>query len=356
VVKVFLLAGAISLFASACTAGGPAPSDGGVASDRPTVAYPRGGGGPVEILPELQGVPLRDPTGLQLLVGDTLVDVDLGTQTTVTGLPVRTATDNVLVQMVANQAVITYEHTQCLECDARLEVFVVAPGATDATRIATDVAVAPADGALWAMRYESDTRCVLSMIALDGSSVGDGRRIGCEIVPLQSTTLGLLVFDQEATEDVILDPETLRELVSAGDIVAVIGERVLVEDLSGFSLADGKSGRERSLGQPAAVGVPMDGVVSPSGRYVAVEFRNPAQYMDLWVLDLETSTWIHAPSMPVLALIKRTPPLWTCDERLVMLGSFGLEDEQDLVIWSPDQPELSIRRVDYPEGSFVVRC
>jgi hypothetical protein len=166
-----------------------------------------------------------------------------------------------------------------------------------------------------------------------------------------------LALDQDATEDLILDPRTLRVVLSADDIVAVIGDRVLVEDLSGFALLDGDGSRERSLGQPAAVGYPTDGVVSPNGRYVAVEFRNPAQYMDLWVLDLQTFEWIHAPSMPVLAYVKRTGPLWTCDERLVILGSFGSgEGEQELVVWRPGQSQLAIRSVDFPDGSFAVLC
>jgi hypothetical protein len=149
----------------------------------------------------------------------------------------------------------------------------------------------------------------------------------------------LLALDQDNAENVILDPGDLHEILRADRIHAVIGTRVLVSSSAGFTLIDEKSDLKRMLTEPAAVGDPGIGEVSPSGRYVAIEFRSPEQIMDLWVLDLETLDWIQAPSMPVLAKVKRTGPLWACDDRLVILGSFGV-GEGIRALWSgvPTKP------------------
>lgn len=203
----------------------------------------------------------------------------------------------------------------------------------------------------------SETKRTLSMIGLDGRTMREPRGIACSIDPVRDTSLGLLALDQETAEDVILDPNDLHEIFRAERIHAVVGSRVLVSGLEGFAFVNVRSGRREELAEPAAVGYPSDGELSPDGRYVAIEFRNPAQYMDLWILDLQTLDWIHAPSMPVLAVVKRTGPLWSCDGRLVLLGYFGAESaSKTLVVWRPGQAQLAIRSVDYPDGSFVLRC
>jgi hypothetical protein len=358
--KIDLRVLCVCVLLAQCTTGGSTSvneGDTNGASSGPTTAWARGQATPVKILPNLQGAPLRDPTRLTLLIENTLVDIDHSKSIRIAGLPDPVDGDVVDVQTVDNQAVITYDHVQCTKCDPRIEVFDLAAGSKRAKRIATDVFVAPADHALWATRYVSETRCTLSLIRLDGRRVSRPRNIGCHLEPLRSTPLGLLALDQNTAENVILDPSDLHEIFRARRIHAVIGERVLFSDVGGFAIMDEKSGRVRRLAQPAAVGDPVGGEVSPEGRYVAIEFRDPEQFMDLWVLDLETLDWIHAPSMPVLAKVKRTGPLWACDGRLVLLGFFGAgKGSQTLVLWRPGEVQLAIREVRYPDGSFALRC
>ena len=136
---------------------------------------------------------------------------------------------------------------------------------------------------------------------------------------------------------------------------AVVGDRVLVSTHGRFVLVDPVTGDEVRLPTPPTVGSPRPGALSPDGDSVAIEYRSPAQIMDLWLLHVATLEWSRAPSMPVHAIIKRPAPVWTPDGRLAVVGHFGTTPTSDhlLVVWNPAAPHLAISEV-VPRAIYVL--
>lgn len=310
------------------------------------------------VLPTLEGVALEDGSGLTLLAAGELIDVDTTGRRAIDGL----SADHPHNWWAFQQGRQVVVQVDCLDCAVRPEVFVFdLAGNAPARRIATERFVTPAaDETLLAMAYDSPTSCRLERIDLDGNIIDQAQPIDCQLQPVGETDAGIIARDYvntAADDTVVLDPDNLHELVRWRvplKFHAIVGNQALLSDRDEFLIVDLATNEEVRLDAPDAVGHPGDGLVSPDGRYVAIEYRSPQQIMDLWLLDLDDLTWLHAPSMPVRALIKRALPVWTPDGRLAVVGTFGRDDDRHLLaVWRPGDADLAIREVD-TDAYFVL--
>jgi hypothetical protein len=308
---------------------------------------------PPQLRTRLRGVPLRSPTRLKLMTDSEILDVDSGSRRAIEGLS--TDPGNRWAQRANGHLVITDD---CLDCRVRPTVYVVRRGRHVAERIATGVFVTPGRRGLWAKTYETATSCTLGKISLTGATLVTPRPFACNASVFGENALGLVISFTGGWA--LLGPTDLREIARAkvpSRVHAVTSRRLLVRydevwnrELGAstpafLALVDPRTGAETRIAEPRSVGHPGTGSVSRDGRYIAIEYRDPSQFMDLWILDLETMSWIQAPSMPVHALIKRPEPSWTPDGRLVVVGFFGERSKERflLVVWRPGKPKLSIR-------------
>jgi hypothetical protein len=306
---------------------------------------------PPQLRTRLRGVPLRSPSRLKLMTDFEVLDVDRGTRRVIEGLSADPGSR--WAQRANGHLVITDD---CLDCKVRPTVYVVRRGRYAAERIATGVFVTPGRRGLWAKSYETATSCTLGKISLTGETLVTPRPFACNADVIGENALGLVISFTGGWA--LLDQTDLREIARGkvpSRVHAVTSRRVLVRDAEGFALVDPRTGAETRIAEPRSVGHPGNGSVSRDGRYIAIEYRDPSQFMDLWILDLETTTWMHAPSMPVHAMIKRPEPSWTPDGRLVVLGWFGERSKERhlLVVWRPGKPKLSIRPMT-KDARFVV--
>ena len=309
------------------------------------------------VLPNLEGIALEDGSGLTLLAAGELIDIDTVGRQAIGGLPADPWT-----WWAFQQGRHVVVQVDCLDCAVGLEVFVFELGGdAPARRIATERFVTPGAGeTLLEMEYDSPTSCRLERIDLDGNVIDPPRAIGCDIRPVGEMDAGIIARDYvntAADDTVVLDPTTLRELVRWRvplKFHAIVGNQVLLSDRDEFRIVDLATNEAVRIDAPDAVGHPGEGLVSPDGRFVAIEYRSPEQIMDLWLLDLERLAWLHAPSMLVHAMVKRAAPVWTADGRLAVVGTFGLGDYRHLLaVWRPGDPDLAIREVD-TDAHFVL--
>lgn len=288
---------------------------------------------------------------LVLLAHDAMIDTADGTRRPVDGLPAQGEVR--WAQRAGDTLVVTVD---CLDCEPRPSVYVLEDGTDRAEHIADGVFVTPGTAGLWAKSYEEPgDSCGLALLDLAGELVRAGQPLDCDIQLVEETDLGLVAFSGQ--DWLLLDPTSLDVIVrwrSPSRLIAVVGNQTLNLDRHEFTLADVATGSSSSIAAPSSVGHAGYGIVSPDSRYVAIEYRDPSQFMDLWVLDLRTRDWIHAPSMPVRAFIKRDPPTWTSDGRLAVLGYFG--DGPDLehlvVLWRPGDAHLSL--LDVTEDAWFI--
>ncbi|MCI0689884.1 MAG: hypothetical protein L0Y54_21990 [Sporichthyaceae bacterium] len=299
----------------------------------------------------LRGAPLTGPTGLSLLVGNTVFDLDAGTSHPVTGLPDLAGT--IRAQQVGATAVISFD---CPDCGPNSRLYAVSGGSAGALPLGSGNWAAPGHGGVWVKVYRTASRCTLAEIDLTGRTVREARGIDCAGTPRAETELGLLARIQDGAgfEDVILAPGTLHRQLRADRIHAVVGSRVLSGDAGGFMLTDHETGRAESIALPTSVGFPSDGLVSPDQRFVAIAFEHPAwpgprQRMDLWLLDLDTAQWTRLPAMPLPVALKATDMTWAPDGRLVAVGAFE-QVGRAVVTWRPGDAQLRFRPVDLPSA------
>lgn len=139
----FVLALAVLVSIAACTAASPAPVP--TLTPTPESAYTGQPGTPDEPLEPLRGVALTGPTGLRLLVGGTVYDIDHGTRHRLAGLPATAKDDDVAIEVVGRDVVLTLS-------TPRQEVYVVRKGSTAAARVV--VAPSPGSGTL---RWNGDS-------------------------------------------------------------------------------------------------------------------------------------------------------------------------------------------------------
>ena len=302
------------------------------------------------ILSQLRGDALGT-TRLSLLGDGTVVDADSGARQAIRGLP--SLGDVHWADRIDGGVIITID---CIDCAERPQVFFLQDGESAAEHVVGEAFVTPGFEGLWAKTFTTDTSCQLSRIDLTGRVIQQAQPIDCRLGIVEETSLGLVAFLDTAW--VLLDKSDLdetRRWSAPSRLAAVVGQSMLIDDTKTYTLVDTTTGDQTTVAAPDAVGHPSYGIVSPDGRYVAFEYRQPEQIMDLWVLDLQLMRWIHAPSMPVYSTIKRPGPTWTPDGRLAVLSYFGQSPAATylLVVWQPGDSNLSYRRAD-EEAWFIL--
>ena len=295
---------------------------------------------------ELQGDPLRAPTGLRLLVADDppfVLDVDTGK--TVRPRALR-ALSSVSVLSVAGRAGVVV---------AGRDAYAVQGRAEKVARLGAVREVVPSAGglAVW-LKVSAGTGCVLKEVRLTGSATGARSRTPCGSFVQPGGSAGVVV-----RRTTLIDPATGRVLYRAPfGILAAVGEKlVLAGPGKGFMLVDVKTGSEQRLRWPSILPFQDRPAEDPSGRFVVLGFATPAwaddfgntvgQVMDAWLLDTETAQLTQVPGMPAFVGLKATHMEWTSDGRLVILGE---DDRRAFVaVWRPGQERLAVKTVKLPK-------
>lgn len=293
----------------------------------------------------LTGVPLSPATGLRLLVADERpfeVDVDTGTWRRA-AVP---AGGVVWVVPVGGRAGVVV---------GAGDLYGISGGGARVASLGRGSDAWPAADArsVWVQARVARSRCTIAQVALGGRRVRAPRPFPCATVSdPPGGSLGLVVGRTR-----VVDPLTGRTVLrTRRGILAIAGERALLAGPSGaLRLLDTRTGSERGLGRPSIFRHTPQTTVDPSGRFVALEYGNPAwqgggqQVLDLWLLDVRTGELTQLPSMPAFVSLKRTNVAWTADGRLVLLAE--TERRKVVAVWRPGQKRLALKTVRLPERS-----
>jgi hypothetical protein len=311
----------------------------------------------------LPGVPLRDGSGLRLLVANDpapfVLDVDTGVVRAVTGLPAGGGR-SVHVESVGEDAVVV-SRRDCREsaCDADSAAYLVRRGGTAATRLgaASDVESARDGRGVWLLTRQGPGGCVLGQVGLDGRPRRPARPLPCDAVLIDELPAGLLVYASDGPSSTLVAADgALRRLGTVVDGVA--GGNLVLSTLERgrlVALTDLGSGASYRLPWPSRLDDHVMGLIEahPGGRLASVAFY-PArdrreQTLDVWLLDLATRRWRQLPDMP-LRLAPSKPQLrWTADGRLLLLAELPGEPSGLVALWRPGEPRIATRRVPFPE-------
>ena len=290
----------------------------------------------------LHGASSSEPTGVQIVSGASLIDVDSGTVQHIDGLPDLDEL-NFWAMEAGDRTVISALCTGCTNSD----VFVFDRQSEAAVPIGAGFPAAAPDG-VWLTNYKSSSSCTVSKVAFDGSIIRRATPIDCDDAIRGEADIGLVVrrSDIEPTH-ALLNPVDLAPIADLEGFNAVVGDRVLTKGGKQFGLIDPLTGENVEFDAPTSIGTPSAGQLSPDGTLVAVAFGHPAwpgprQRLDVWVLDLDSLTWSHLPSMPVAAALKATAYQWLADGRFAIFGDFDRVGPA-LVTWRPGESQLEVR-------------
>ena len=315
-----------------------------------------------------QGVPLRSPSGLRLLVaGDPTVfvlDVDTGAIQPVTGVPTDEDRSTHVESVGKDAVVVSRRDCRGSDCDGDSVVYLVRHGGTVATRLgaAMDVEWSRDGLGVWLLSRQDATRCALSQVGLDGRQRRPARPMPCEAVLIEELPAGLLVYGSaprnggDPYSALVTADGAVRRLPEVVDGVAG-GDLVLstVEPGRLIALTDVGSGVSHRLPWPSKLDAHVMGLVGghPNGRLAHVAFY-PAldgaeQTLDVWLLDITTRRWRQLPDMP-LRLAPSKPQLrWTADGRLLLLAGLADDPAGLVAVWRPGEPRIAVRRVRLPK-------
>jgi len=215
---------------------------------------------------------------------------------------------------------------------------------------ARSVAPSADETGVWLIRDDGNDLCRLQFVSLLGAERDRGRPASCTTAVRQEVPQGLLITVNAGTataEDVLIDPATGRAVHQFPRILAITKERMLLAELTEFSVFDLRNGRRAPVRWPVANGKPGQVVPSRDGYKVAVLFGDPAwagtstQTADLWVLALDTLTWTRAPSMPIATALNQVAVEWSEDGDLVLVTDV-------VASWRLDRPQWTIVKTPLP--------
>jgi hypothetical protein len=211
--------------------------------------------------------------------------------------------------------------------------------------------VPAADGrSVWITRVINRGHCGLRQVSLAGQEVGGNRSFPCASSFEPAGSLGVVVNRTR-----VLDPRTGKTVLTTRfGVLAVAGRKLLLAGAGRrFTLLDAATGVERRFEWPSILDERHDrAAVDPRGRYVALEFGDPAwqgggeQVLDVWVLDVLAGRLTQLPGMPAFVSLKATDLAWTDDGRLVLLGES--EGREVVAVWRPGQKRLAVKTVALP--------
>ena len=280
----------------------------------------------------IAGTALDTDTGLRLLVADTapfVLDVDSGRTARVAGI--RDWGGVLWVVDVGGRGGVVVQR-------ALGELFGVR-GGSPPSRLGRGAEAWPAaDGrSAWIQATPSRGRCTLRRVALDGRMLQRARPFPCATPSDPAGGSAGLVVNRTRVVDPV-SGRTVRR--TRWGIVAVAGRTLVLSGPSdSLTLLDAVTGAERRLARPDTLRGPGRAAVDSSGRYVALEFADPAWqgYRDTGARRLAArhpnGRVQPAPGMPAAVALKFTDMAWTADGRLVLLG----EDDRGgfVAVWRP---------------------
>ena len=216
----------------------------------------------------------------------------------------------------------------------------------------------PGTTAEWVLTWPHRGACTLRLVPSSRSAV----KAPCGDLGAVYAN-GIALWTDHDQVGIVVDPRTgavLRHLPASlrddpvGHGFAVEGPNTGAGSLS---LVDLMTGKRRTLGWPSRLRFGYQLFPDPIGRFVAIEFADPAypgysvpvasdpqtvgQAADLWLLDELTGTLSHIPGFPILELLKQSGVAWTPDGRLVVAargGAFSQSGKRTAIgVWRPGQ-------------------
>jgi hypothetical protein len=221
----------------------------------------------------------------------------------------------------------------------------------------------PGTTAEWVLTWPHRGACTLRLVPSSRSAV----KVPCgDLGGVYANGVALWTDDDQI--GVVVDPRTgaVRGHLSATHRYDPIGHGLAVEGPNtgsgSLSLIDLATGTRRALGWPSRLRFGYQLFPDPIGRFVAIEFVDPAypgysapagtnsqtigQAADLWLLDERTGTLTHIPGFPILELLKQSGVAWAADGRLVVAargGSFSQSASRTAIgVWRPGQGTLRV--------------
>jgi hypothetical protein len=119
-------------------------------------------------------------------------------------------------------------------------------------------------------------------------------------------------------------------------------------------IVDRVGDNDRTLRWPSILGGPGKAIVQPGGRYIVLQFGDPAypgpqQAEDLFLYDTWTKKLLHVPGFPAQVELKFSDIAWASDGRLIML--LQAAGTTRLGIYRPGAHTVSLRHEDLPPPS-----
>ena len=293
-------------------------------------------------------------TALLPTTGPTLFDADRGPAGTPPGYPGGDV--GMSVERVGQAAVLTAYPRDQNSTDP-FEVFVYTGPASPPRSLGRAWSVAPGvDGAsVWVIRQDALDSCRLQHVNLDGGELGHGQSASCHTQVRAETAHGLLITinaDGAESTDALIEPETGRTVQQAPRILAVAGDRMLLDGLTDLTLVDLRDNSRKQLSRPT-IGAAPTVVPSREGSLFAADFDVPSyratstQLRDIWLLRPDSLNWEHAPGMPFIT------------EHLKRGGGIDWSDAGDLVLadgvlaaWHPGEPTWRLGKAPLPAGDW----
>ncbi|WP_328701681.1 hypothetical protein [Amycolatopsis pittospori] len=279
-----------------------------------------------------------------------ILDPATGASTPLPGAP---AGDRVNDVLRVGKAAVVLSAARCgSSCLEPSEVFVYGDPKNPPWKLGKARSAAPSadETGVWLIRDDGNDLCRLQFVSLLGTERDRGRPASCTTAVRQEVPQGLLITVNTGTssaEDVLIDPATGRAVHQYPRVLAITKDRMLLAELTKFSVLDLRNNQRTPVERPVSNGSPGPVIPSRDGYKVAVVFGDPAwqgtstQTADVWVLALDTLTWTHAPSMPIVAPIKQVAVEWTEDDDLVVVTDV-------VASWRLDRPHWSIAKTPLP--------
>ncbi|MBO3747451.1 hypothetical protein J5X84_15345 [Streptosporangiaceae bacterium NEAU-GS5] len=313
----------------------------------------------------ISGRPLGPGSGIRLLISGygsadpapAVLDVDTGASTPITGLP---DPDPKITVSSSVQGRHTLIHVGGPAVDQG-RVYLL-EGST-ARKLATGWNAFPAfdDSGFWVTdRPVYGGPCTVRKQTESGKVLRRARWSYCGALPFYDTPYGLQGMYRG--KSILLAHDSLRKIATYPRVLATTpGEWLVERPDKGLALVVPGTGKERPISRPTGADEVKDGAASADGRHIAVPFlaSGPGvpEYLDVWVLDVQTRQWTRLPSMPVPVDVKTRRMRWTPDGRLVLAGAFvtttnayALDgDYAGMVgVWRPGDQALSVKRLPVP--------
>jgi hypothetical protein len=301
----------------------------------------------------LHGVTATGGIGVTALLpttGPTFFDADRGPAGSPPGYPGGDV--GMSVVRVGKSAVLTTHHDKDPS-----DVFVYTGPASPPRSLGRAWSVAPGVDAasVWVIRQDAPDSCRLQHVNLDGGELGHGQSASCHTQVRAETKNGLLITinaDGAESTDALIEPETGRTVQQSPRILAVAGDRMLLDGLTDLTLVDLRDNSRKQLSRPT-IGPAPTVVPSREGALFAADFAvhsyraTNTQLRDVWLLRPDSLSWEHAPGMPFVT------------QHLTDGGGMDWSDTGDLVLadgvlaaWHPGEPSWRLGKAALPAGDW----